>query len=58
MAVTQNCSAQNNVSTYFTHGRVCSHVANDQVKLQGLKGQTDETNSHQAHFNKGQLMEY
>jgi len=22
----------------------------DQVKLQGLDGQTDETNAHQAHF--------
>ena len=37
MAVTQN-SAQNKISTCF------------KVKLQGLKGQTDETNSHQAHF--------
>ena len=51
MAVTQNCLAQNNISTYFTHGRLFSHVANGQVKLQGLNGQTDETNSQQAHFN-------
>ena len=33
-------------------GRVFPHVANGQVKLQGLKGQTDETNSHQVHFNE------
>ena len=50
MAVTQNCLAQNNISTSFTHGRLFSHVANGQVKLQGLNGQTDETNAHQAHF--------
>ena len=51
MAVTQNCLAQNNISTCFNHGRVFPHVANGQVKLQGLNGQTDETNSHQTHFN-------
>ena len=48
MAVTKNCLAQNNISTYFNHGRVF-HMWQT-VKLQGLKGQTDETNSHQAHF--------
>ena len=38
MAVTKNCLAENNVSTCF------------KVKLQGLNFQTDEANSHQAHF--------
>ena len=37
MAVTKNCLAQNKISTCFNHGRVFSHVANGQVKLQSFK---------------------
>ena len=50
MAVTQNCSPK----TTFQHVSTmegCFHMWQT-VKLQGLKGQTDETNSHQAHFNE------
>ena len=46
MAVTKN-SAQNNVNIFHSWKGVFTQ---DQVKLQGLDGQTDETNLHQAHF--------
>ena len=51
MAVTKNCSAQNNISSYISTMEGCFHMWQT-VKLQGLKGQTDETNSQQAHFNE------
>ena len=54
MAVTQNCLAQNNISTSFNHGRLFSHVANGQVaRLKRVKQMKhDEANAHQVHFNE------
>ena len=40
MAVTQNCLAENNVSTCFNHVSVFSQIANGQVQLQSLKKRT------------------